>query len=181
MKPCSFDMDLPIEYAFPEEPYYVFLGLGSNIGERAEYLQKALALLQKNSLIKSVEVSSFYETPAWGKTDQAPFINCVAKVLCECALMDLLKLCQKIELDLGRERHEHWGPRTIDIDLLCTDDDIEVDNLYNQDLKMPHPYMLERSFVLVPLAEIAPDVLVKGIAVKEHLSKLADRDTIIQI
>lgn len=158
--------------------YYCYLGLGSNIGNKAEYILKAMDLLKKNPNIYSLESSSFYETPPWGKTDQPPFINSVAKVKCGCELHELLEICQSAELELGRERKEHWGPRTIDIDLLCTDKMASCDD---ELLKLPHPYMLERAFVLVPLAELSPELKIKGMAVKAHLAKLNDRDTIVKL
>lgn len=166
---------LPVEYVKPNEPYNVYLSLGSNMGDRVALLKEAIRKLSVLTGVLRVRVSSFYETPPWGKTDQAAFINCAVELKCEYPLMELLHYCKFIELDLGRERHEHWGPRTVDIDILCVDDggaDFVVDNA---ELIVPHRYMLERSFVLVPLAELAPDFKIKGESIAAYRDKLADR------
>lgn len=166
---------LPIEYAVTERPYDVYLSMGSNMGDRVQTIKEAIRKLSQLDGVLDMKVSSFYETPPWGKTDQAPFINCAVKLKCDYPLMELLHYCKFIEFDLGRERLEHWGPRTIDIDILCVDDsgaDFVVDNV---ELTVPHRYMLERSFVLVPLAEIAPDFKIKGETIAIHRDKLSDR------
>ncbi|MBM7642940.1 2-amino-4-hydroxy-6-hydroxymethyldihydropteridine diphosphokinase [Streptococcus loxodontisalivarius] len=132
----------------------VYLSLGSNMGDKRAYLERALQLLNDLPQTKVVAVSSFYQTAAWGKTDQDDFLNLACQLETDLDKFDLLRYCQKIEKDLDRVRHEHWGPRTIDIDML----------LYGQDtsdveeLRLPHPFMKERAFVLVPLLEIAPDL-----------------------
>ncbi|MDQ0223530.1 2-amino-4-hydroxy-6-hydroxymethyldihydropteridine diphosphokinase [Streptococcus moroccensis] len=132
-----------------------YLSLGSNIGDREKYLRSAIDAIAALPKTIVVSVSSFYETAAWGKTDQDDFLN-----LCMVAQSDLcpqtfLAGTQQIEKSLDRVRHEHWGPRTLDIDILMIDDQI----IDEERLKVPHPYMTERAFVLKPLAEIAQSAI----------------------
>lgn len=131
-----------------------YLGLGSNLGDKMHYLEEAVESLSKVPEIRQIKKSSFYETKPWGKIDQDNFINAVCQVETTLSPLKLLKVCQKIEKDLGRERHEHWGSRTIDIDILLYGDTFLKTPL----LTVPHPYMLERAFVLIPLLEIVPDM-----------------------
>lgn len=166
--------NLPLEYAVTEQPFDVYLSLGSNMGNRLEYLQQAIDKLRKPAGIIDVQVSSFYETPPWGKLDQPPFLNCVVKLKCDYPIMELFHYCKFIEYDLDRVRSEdnHWGPRTIDIDMLCIDNGNSDIVVNNRDLILPHKFMLERAFVLVPLAELNPDLVVQGKSIAEHLAKL---------
>ena len=141
----------------------IYLSLGANLGNRGETLREALrrlACLPETSL---QAVASFYETAPWGNLKQPAFINTVAAV--ETALSPLIFLhsCQQIELDLGRVRHEHWGARTIDIDLLWA----EGFSSATEELKLPHPYVTARAFVLRPLADIAPELVLAGRTVAE--------------
>ena len=135
-----------------------YLSLGSNIGNRLEYLQKATDLLNGHPEITIIQSSSIYETAAWGLTEQNDFYNLVLEVETTLPPKDLLQACQEIELKLGRLREIHWGPRTIDIDIL-TYGDLIIDQ---PNLTIPHKYLLERPFVTIPLAEIAPSLSVKG-------------------
>lgn len=137
----------------------VYLSLGTNMGNRMDYLKKAVSALSKLPKSKLISVSSVYETAAWGLTDQADFLNIACHIETDLASQDLLLACQEIERQLDRVRHEHWGPRTIDIDILLFGQDvIDTDNL-----KVPHPYMTQRAFVLVPLAEIASHLNIPGV------------------
>ncbi|WP_088723786.1 2-amino-4-hydroxy-6-hydroxymethyldihydropteridine diphosphokinase [Streptococcus mutans] len=133
----------------------VYLSLGSNIGERQTYLQRALEELAHLSHITLQAVSPVYETAAWGKTDQADFLNIVCQLETDLSPYDLLEACQKIEKHLNRVRHEHWGPRTIDIDILFYGNTI----IKEDNLKIPHPYLQNRAFVLVPLNDIASELV----------------------
>ncbi len=133
----------------------VFLSLGSNMGDKKAYLEKAITSLKNLPQTTLLGVSSFYQTVAWGKTDQDDFINAVCQLETCLGPHELLKQCQAIEQRLGRERHEHWGPRTVDIDLLL----YGSETIDTADLTVPHPYMTQRAFVLVPLIEIAPDLV----------------------
>ena len=124
-------------------------------------MRAALRALAELSFVQIDCVSSFYETPPWGKIDQPPFLNAAACVSFAGAPHSLLGEMQRIERELGRVRCEHWGARTIDLDLLHVDGVTTSDDV----LTLPHPYLTERAFVLVPLAEIAPDLTVRGRAV----------------
>ncbi len=154
----------------------VYLSLGSNIGDRKSYLDRAIKSLNNLEETTVTTVSSFYETPAWGKTDQADFLNCCCELETQLVPQALLSACQKIEKDLNRVRHEHWGPRTIDIDILLFGDGV----INEENLKIPHPYMLERTFVLVPLEEIAPDLIFGGNTIS-YYRKLLDYEQVKKI
>lgn len=129
----------------------VYLSLGSNIGDRKKYLSDAISQLEALDQTELLAVSSFYQTKAWGNTNQDDFFNCVVALRTSLDPYILLDLCQQIEINLERVRYEHWGPRTIDIDILFYGQlEIRTENLC-----IPHPYVYERAFVLVPLLEIA--------------------------
>jgi 2-amino-4-hydroxy-6-hydroxymethyldihydropteridine diphosphokinase len=131
-----------------------FLGLGSNLGDRREHLREAVAALPD-----VVAVSPVYETsPVGGPEGQGPFLNCVVELQTELEPRELLAVAQRLEAAAGRERKERWGPRTLDVDVLLVDD-LTVEE---PDLVVPHPRMWERRFVLVPLADLAPELLPEG-------------------
>ncbi|MDK2820598.1 MAG: 2-amino-4-hydroxy-6-hydroxymethyldihydropteridine diphosphokinase [Clostridia bacterium] len=131
-----------------------YLSLGSNMGDRELNLKKALELLQSEDIIIE-RCSSWYETSPVGKTDQGWFLNRVVCIKTILPVRKLLQVVLSIENKLGRVRREKWGPRIIDIDILLYED-LNIDE---PDLKIPHPRMLERAFVIVPLAEIAPKLV----------------------
>jgi 2-amino-4-hydroxy-6-hydroxymethyldihydropteridine diphosphokinase len=140
----------------------VFIGLGSNLGDRSAYLESAISALSSSALI--VAASRIYETEPWGVMDQPLYWNQVIEVETSLEPLDLLHVCQEIELQLGRERKVHWGPRTIDIDLLLYDNRVSE----SEELRLPHPYLEARAFVLAPLREIAPKlVLPSGRSIAE--------------
>lgn len=132
----------------------VFLGLGSNLGDRAYYLREGISALE-GPTIKVVATSGIYETEPWGVIDQPLYWNQVIEIETTLEPLDLLHVCQEIEQRLGRERKVHWGPRTIDIDLLIYDN--RVSDI--EELRLPHPYLEERAFVIAPLREIAPKLI----------------------
>lgn len=132
----------------------VFIGLGTNLGDRGFYLSEAVSFLNRPA-IKVEAMSKVYESEPWGVADQPLFWNQVLQVETTLEPLELLHICQEIELQLGRERKVHWGPRTIDIDLLIYDNRVSD----SEELKLPHPYLEERAFVIVPLREIAPDLI----------------------
>jgi dihydroneopterin aldolase/2-amino-4-hydroxy-6-hydroxymethyldihydropteridine diphosphokinase len=134
--------------------HIVYIGLGSNIGNRESYLNDALQLLN-NDLSKVTRVSSFYSTKPVGYTAQEDFLNCAAELKTLLTPPDLLRFLQDIETRLKRKRIIKWGPRTIDLDILLYDDAIVME----ETLVIPHPRMHERLFVLVPLSEIAPCIV----------------------
>lgn len=135
-----------------------FLSLGGNIGEPVTAMAAALKMLDADAKTTVAAVSSLYRTPPWGKTDQPDFINAAAALDTTLTPRELIELCLASERALKRERRERWGPRIIDIDIL-TFGDLQVDE---PGLQIPHPRMLQRAFVLVPLTEIAPDLIVSG-------------------
>jgi 2-amino-4-hydroxy-6-hydroxymethyldihydropteridine diphosphokinase len=128
-----------------------YLLIGGNVGDRHKNLEQAAQLIEAQAG-KVVERSSVYETAAWGKEDQPPFLNQVLHVETELGPQALLQTILKAELEMGRERREKYGPRTIDIDILLYNDD-SVDT---KELVIPHPQLHLRRFALMPLAEIAP-------------------------
>ena len=146
------------------------LGLGGNIGDVTEAFIAALTRLAEAPGVTLRRASSVYATPPWGKLDQPPFLNMAAIVVTSLPAPALLALCLDIERGMGRQRLERWGPRTLDIDIL-TYGDAAIDA---PDLKVPHPRMTERAFVLAPLAEIAPHLRIAGRDVEGWLA-LADR------
>ena len=133
-------------------PATAYLGLGSNVGDREEYIEQAVFLLEKNPNIQVSKRSSNYETEAEGPGEQPPFMNAAVEIRTKLSPHKLMEVCQEIETALGREREVEWGPRTIDIDILLFENEIISDDK----LQIPHPLMHERMFVLKPLKEIAP-------------------------
>lgn len=131
----------------------VFLGLGSNVGNRAANLNGAIELISKN-IGKIAKKSHIYETQPWGNTEQEPFLNMVLMANTTLDPRDLLDKISKIERELGRQHSEKWGPRSIDIDILLYGKRI----IRDKGLEIPHPDLHKRAFVLVPLMEIAPDL-----------------------
>lgn len=131
----------------------IYLSLGSNIGDRESNLRKAVRSLEER-LGKASGLSSLYETEPWGYKNQPSFLNMCACFDSNIEPEDLLDLISSIESALGRQRTFRWGPRTVDIDILMMGD-VSIDG---EALTIPHPRMWERAFVVVPLAEIAPNL-----------------------
>ncbi|HEY1006950.1 MAG TPA: 2-amino-4-hydroxy-6-hydroxymethyldihydropteridine diphosphokinase [Sphingobacteriaceae bacterium] len=144
----------------------VYLLLGSNLGDRMKQVRDAADLIAKN-VGKIMIRSACYETASWGNTDQPDFINQVLLVRTELTAREVLDQVLAIEVSLGRVRHEKWGSRLIDIDILFYGGEI----ISEPDLVVPHPHLHERAFVLVPLEEIAP-ALVHPV-LKQSVSELA--------
>ena len=132
----------------------IFIALGSNLGNREDNLKEALRRLEQKG-IQIIAVSDFITTKPYGVTDQPDFLNAVAEVKTDLSPVELLHLLLNIEQEMGRKRLRRWGERNIDLDLLLYDDRI----IDLPELKVPHPDMLNRDFVLRPLAQIAPDVV----------------------
>jgi len=145
------------------------LSLGGNIGDVCATIANALNLLEAAG-VHVVARSSDYRTRPWGKTDQPDFTNVSAVVETALPPLDLLAICLETERRLGRVRHERWGPRVIDIDLI-TYDDVRLDM---PELTLPHRNAHERGFVLIPLAEIAPDLLIGDRTVAELAARFAN-------
>ncbi|MEH7180028.1 2-amino-4-hydroxy-6-hydroxymethyldihydropteridine diphosphokinase [Neobacillus vireti] len=136
-----------------------FIGLGSNIGNRYDYLSKAVKQLANHPKINLVNYSSIYETDPVGYEEQDLFLNMVLEVETSLNAHELLDYCLKVELELGRKREIVWGPRTIDLDILL----YNQENIETEKLIVPHPRMLERDFVMIPLSEIKPDLIIPNI------------------
>ncbi|MBR5914331.1 MAG: 2-amino-4-hydroxy-6-hydroxymethyldihydropteridine diphosphokinase [Selenomonadaceae bacterium] len=142
-----------------------YLGLGANLGDRVKNLRRAIECVKKISDVELLRVSSFYETAAWGVTNQPDFINAAIKISTTLEPLKLLDVLQKIETDMEITRHEHWAARLIDIDILL----IEDMKINSERLIIPHKFLYERDFVKVPLAEISPLKLnLRGERVKKN-------------
>lgn len=133
-------------------PVLAYIGLGANLGDPPRQLEKALELLNAVEEVEVLRVSSFYRNPPLGPPDQPWYVNAVAKIRTRLAPEELLRVLRQVEEAMGRVRGERWGPRLIDLDLLLYDGEVVAVG----ELAVPHPEMHRRAFVLVPLAEIAP-------------------------
>jgi 2-amino-4-hydroxy-6-hydroxymethyldihydropteridine diphosphokinase len=143
------------------------IGLGGNIGDPPQAMAQALRSLEARDDCRVMAVSRLYRTPPWGKTDQADFFNACALLETSLSAKDLLDLCLSIERGMKRVRIERWGPRTIDIDVLTYGDR----QIHEEGLDVPHPRMVERGFVLMPLADIAAGLKVFDKSVSAWLSQ----------
>jgi 2-amino-4-hydroxy-6-hydroxymethyldihydropteridine diphosphokinase len=145
-----------------------YLGLGSNMGDRIEQLEAAFASIARIPATRIVQKSPVYESKAWGKTDQADFLNMAVAIATTLDPQQLLRHCKDIETRQGRVPGEKWGPRPIDLDILL----FGGRRLKTDSLVVPHPHMWERAFVLRPLADIAPGILHDdGTPISEWLQK----------
>ena len=133
------------------------------MGDKKRYLHDAIQMLNRHEQITITTLSSLYETAPWGYVDQDIFMNLVVEIETSLSAIELLDVCQFIENELGRVREFKWGPRVIDVDVLLYDDQI----IESKRLTVPHPYMTERDFVMIPLAEINPQLIVKDRTVLE--------------
>ena len=132
----------------------VLLGLGSNLGDRRRYLREAI-----DSLGSVTSVSGVYETePVGGPGGQGPYLNIVVAIESDAGPRTLLGMCRRLEAAAGRVKDVRWGPRTLDVDILW----IDGTTVSEPDLEVPHPRMRQRRFVMVPLADVAPDLLEPG-------------------
>ena len=147
------------------------IALGGNVGDVRGTFKKAVASVCGMTQGSLLARSSDYLTPPWGEEQQPPFVNACIEIDTRLDPHTLLATLHKIEKKFGRDRsHErHWGPRTLDLDLLAYDD-IRLDR---KELTLPHPRLFERAFVLVPLAEIAPDRVIAGRRVRDALANLS--------
>ena len=149
-----------------------YIGLGSNLGDKEANIKKALELLGKNPGVQVKKVASFYKTAPLYVTKQDWFLNTVAEIETGLNAHELLTLLKDTEKKLDRTPTIRWGPRTIDLDLLLFGGD-KVDS---PNLIVPHPRMTERAFVMVPLAEIAPQLCVPGRGRAGELARLLSTD-----
>jgi 2-amino-4-hydroxy-6-hydroxymethyldihydropteridine diphosphokinase len=146
------------------------LALGGNVGDVRATLDRAIAAFCDGEQVRLLARSADYRTPPWGIEDQPAFVNLCLAVETGLPPRALLARAQAIERTFGRERakERRWGPRPVDIDLIAYDD-LALDE---PDLKLPHPRLFERAFVLVPLAEIAPEKMIAGIRVRDALARV---------
>ncbi len=147
-----------------------YLGLGSNIEPRVDYIKQAVNEIARIPQTRITGASSLYSTAPWGMTDQGEFINQVLQVKTSLPALGFLHHLQDIEIKMGRQHVEKWGPRIIDLDLLLYGDEV----IDADELKVPHPYMRQRLFVLVPLAEIDAELVFPddGTKIREVLIKV---------
>lgn len=147
----------------------VYISMGSNMGQRENFLYQAVEMLAGHREINVEAVSSLYETKPVGKADQGWFVNAAARLQCSLSPFDLLRFMQHVEEHLGRRRTERWGPRTVDLDIILYD----MLELPFTQLTVPHPRARERAFVLVPLAELEPELAFPwGQSVKKLIDEL---------
>src|SRR5262249_48821686 len=146
----------------------VLIALGGNVGDVRATFKKAIANICGMAQAALLARSSDYSTPPWGEENQAPFINACIEIDTTLDPHALLFVLHKVEQKFGRDRakERRWGPRTVDLDMIAYDD-MSIDKL---ELTLPHPRLFERAFVLVPLAEIAPDRVIAGRRVKDALA-----------
>lgn len=147
----------------------VFLGLGSNLGDREKNIKEALKRLRESGIAREIKISSFYETEPEGVKNQPFFLNAVLEMETFLSPRNLLDALQVLERQLGRKKGRKWGPRIIDLDILFYGNLV----MKEKDLEIPHPLLAERSFVLTPLAELAPETIHP--ALKKTVSVLRDK------
>jgi 2-amino-4-hydroxy-6-hydroxymethyldihydropteridine diphosphokinase len=154
------------------------IALGGNVGEVRSRFGGAIAAICARAPATLMARSSDYETPPWGGVEQPAFINACIAIETSLAPRALLALLHDIERSFGRDRAQEtrWGPRTLDLDLIAYDD-VAVDT---PDLTLPHPRLFERAFVLVPLAEIAPERVIAGRSLREALGSVSS-DGIVRL
>ena len=138
-----------------EKRHIAYLSLGSNIGDRKDYLQAAIDKLNRDSFTKVTKIASYIETKPYGNVEQDDFLNTALEIKTLRSPQELLQLANEIEAMLGRERIIHWGPRTIDIDIILYDDVV----INEENLIIPHKEMHKRKFVLEPICEINPALI----------------------
>ena len=154
--------------------YTYYISVGSNIGDKRGHINLALQSLQDHDAVSKVISSSLIETEPWGYTEQDIFVN--GMWLCESSLAphQMLSLLQSLEQGAGRERLIHWGPRTLDLDIiLAFDEKGTMISICDERLTVPHPYFWDRTFVLEPLHELLPTFTYKGMTIGERLTQLS--------
>jgi 2-amino-4-hydroxy-6-hydroxymethyldihydropteridine diphosphokinase len=153
------------------KPIEIGIGLGGNVGDPVSAIRAAIDALQNRRIVEIRAVSSFYRTAPWGVVDQADYANACAIGATRLAPLELLDAVKQIERDLGRVETIRWGPRVIDIDILFYGDESFADAR----LALPHKDLLRRDFVLIPLAEIAPDRVIAGVRVQDAAQAVGDK------
>lgn len=151
---------------------FACISLGSNLGDSLQTLKQSLAALQHWEKLQIHKCSSCYLSKPWGVEDQSDFLNAVVGIQTELSAWQLLDNLQKLEWQFGRERSEKWGPRTLDLDIICYGDLEQND----PKLQLPHPFFAERDFVMVPLVEIYPDLVISGITASVWLNRYLNKN-----
>ncbi|QIB27406.1 2-amino-4-hydroxy-6-hydroxymethyldihydropteridine diphosphokinase [Caloranaerobacter azorensis] len=143
----------------------VYLGVGTNLGDRLNNLNEAIRLIKNFRNTEVIKISKIYETEPWGYTLQDKFLNLCMEIETDLDPFELLEECQKVETILKRKRYFRWGPRTIDVDILIYDDV----SINDDKLTIPHPRIQERAFVLVPLKDLNENIVIKGKTISEWI------------
>ncbi|MDQ0228494.1 2-amino-4-hydroxy-6-hydroxymethyldihydropteridine diphosphokinase [Metabacillus niabensis] len=151
-----------------------YIAIGSNIGDREEYLLQSVKKIHKHPKIEVVDISSIYETEPIGYTDQDKFLNMVIRIKTDLSAFELLNVLQNTENHFNRKRIVRWGPRTLDLDILL----YNHENIVSEQLMVPHPRMHERSFVLIPLYELNKNIHIadKGESLSSIIDQLQDKE-----
>ena len=155
----------------------VYIGIGSNLGEPIAQVKSAITALNDLDGVSLITSSSLYASPPMGPQDQPDYINAVAELTTTLSAHELLDQLQAVEQQQGRVRNRHWGERTLDLDLLLYGQEV----LDDERLQVPHPGIALRSFVLYPLAEIAPKLAIANLDGMEQLLKQCPRDGLERI
>jgi 2-amino-4-hydroxy-6-hydroxymethyldihydropteridine diphosphokinase len=156
------------------EDFDAVIGLGSNVGEKAKNITHAIELLTEQGDIRLVRASRIYRTAPWGELEQDWFANSCIAVRTELSSQALLDRCLGVEQMMKRVRIQRWGPRVIDVDVLVYRDEVSMD----PHLTLPHPRIMDRGFVLVPLAEIAPGLIIGGRTISDGLAHVDHSDVV---
>ncbi|WP_078414581.1 2-amino-4-hydroxy-6-hydroxymethyldihydropteridine diphosphokinase [Priestia abyssalis] len=151
-----------------------FISLGSNLGDRFQYLKEAVMQLNNHESVELINMSSIYETDPIGYEEQSAFLNMVVKICTSLSPVSLLTRLQEIEREHGRKRDIRWGPRTLDLDILL----FNQENIETEQLEIPHPRMTERAFVMIPLFEVDHDVQIPNQAhsISSIIDSLQDKE-----
>jgi 2-amino-4-hydroxy-6-hydroxymethyldihydropteridine diphosphokinase len=160
--------------ATPSRAYDALIGIGSNVGDKCRNIARAVELLCADGAVRLVAVSRLYRSAPWGILDQDWFVNGAAAVATDISARDLLLRCLAVEDEMGRVRDFKWGPRLVDVDVLT----YRSESIDTSDLKVPHPFIEQRSFVLVPLLDIAPDETVCGQRVRDLAARIDTSDCV---
>lgn len=154
----------------------VLIGLGSNVGDKAANIARAIELLTASSEVRLTKRSRIFRSAPWGVADQDWFANACMSASTKLSPHELLAACRSVEQAMHRVREQRWGPRVIDVDILDYDGEV----VREPDLVIPHPYIAERAFVLVPLKDVAPHFSLDGSSIDEMLAKL-DASNVVAI
>ncbi len=154
--------------------YDALIGIGSNVGDKAQNIARAIDLLCADGAVRLVETSRFYRSEPWGILEQDWFVNAAAAVATDLPAHELLRRCLAVEDAMGRSRQVKWGPRLVDVDVLT----YRGRTIDTTELKVPHPYIEQRSFVVLPLLDIAPEEVVRGRQVRDLAATMDTSDCV---